>query len=288
MLDQAASLRKLVDDDEKKSSSNPRKSKIITVTSGKGGVGKSNFVVNLGVFLQSKGKKVLIFDADLGMGNDDVLMGLYPKNNIFDIIFTDLTLKDIIIEGSNGVSLIPAGTGLNKIEELTDEQRSTFLDKLEHLNEFDYILMDTGAGVNKDILAFISASEELIIITTPEPTSLTDAYSLIKATDYFKLKSKAKVIVNKAFTTEEGIETYNKFNRAVSKFLKIKVEYLGCIIDDKKIVQSVRQQKPFILLYPNCQASKCIESIGMKLMGQDASSSDGAKGLFKRLFNLFS
>lgn len=288
MLDQAASLRKLVDDDEKKSSNNPRKSKIITVTSGKGGVGKSNFVVNLGVFLQSKGKKVLIFDADLGMGNDDVLMGLYPKNNIFDIIFTDLTLKDIIIEGSNGVSLIPAGTGLNKIEELTDEQRSTFLDKLEHLNEFDYILMDTGAGVNKDILAFISASEELIIITTPEPTSLTDAYSLIKATDYFKLKSKAKVIVNKAFTTEEGIETYNKFNRAVSKFLQIKVEYLGCIIDDKKLVQSVRQQKPFILLYPNCQASKCIESIGMKLMGQDAASSGGAKGLFKRLFNLFS
>lgn len=288
MLDQAASLRKLVDEDEKKISSNPRKSKIITVTSGKGGVGKSNFVVNLGVFLQSKGKKVLIFDADLGMGNDDVLMGLYPKNNIFDIIFTDLTLKDIIIEGSNGVSLIPAGTGLNKIEELTDEQRSTFLDKLEHLNEFDYILMDTGAGVNKDILAFISASEELIIITTPEPTSLTDAYSLIKATDYFKLKSKAKVIVNKAFTTEEGIETYNKFNRAVSKFLKIKVEYLGCIIDDKKLVQSVRQQKPFVLLYPNCEASKCIESIAMKLIGQDTVSSAGAKGLFKRLFNLFS
>ena len=288
MLDQAASLRKLVDEDEKKISSNPRKSKIITVTSGKGGVGKSNFVVNLGVFLQSKGKKVLIFDADLGMGNDDVLMGLYPKNNIFDIIFTDLTLKDIIIEGSNGVSLIPAGTGLNKIEELTDEQRSTFLDKLEHLNEFDYILMDTGAGVNKDILAFISASEELIIITTPEPTSLTDAYSLIKATDYFKLKSKAKVIVNKAFTTEEGIETYNKFNRAVSKFSKIKVEYLGCIIDDKKLVQSVRQQKPFVLLYPNCEASKCIESIAMKLIGQDAVSSAGAKGLFKRLFNLFS
>lgn len=288
MLDQAASLRKLVDEDENKSSSNPRKSKIITITSGKGGVGKSNFVVNLGVFLQSEGKKVLIFDADLGMGNDDVLMGLYPKNNIFDIIFTDLTLRDIIIEGSNGVSLIPAGTGLNKIEELTDEQRSTFLEKLEHLDEFDYILMDTGAGVSKDILAFISASEELIIITTPEPTSLTDAYSLIKATDYFKLKSKAKVIVNKAFTKEEGVETYNKFNRAVSKFLKIKVEYLGCIIDDKKLVQSVRQQKPFVLLYPNCEASKCIMSIGMKLIGQDTASSDGAKGLFKRLFNLFS
>lgn len=288
MLDQAASLRKLVHGDENKTNENAKKSKIITVTSGKGGVGKSNFVVNLGVFLQSKGKKVLIFDADLGMGNDDVLMGLYPKNNIFDIIFTDLTLKDIIIEGTNGVSLIPAGTGLNKIQELTEEQRSLFLEKLGQLDEFDYVLMDTGAGVSKDILAFISASQELIIITTPEPTSLTDAYSLIKATDYFKLKDKAKVIVNKAFTKEEGLETYNKFNRAVSKFLKIKVEYLGCILDDKKLVHSVRQQKPFVLLYPNCDASKSIENIALRIMGQESDSLDGAKGLFKRLFNLFS
>lgn len=288
MLDQAASLRKLVNEDESKADGSAKKSKIITVTSGKGGVGKSNFVVNLGVFLQSKGKKVLIFDADLGMGNDDVLMGLYPKNNIFDIIFTDLTLKDIIIEGTNGVSLIPAGTGLNKIQELTEEQRNLFLEKLGELDEFDYVLMDTGAGVSKDILAFISASQDLIIITTPEPTSLTDAYSLIKATDYFKLKDKAKVIVNKAFTKEEGIETYNKFNRAVSKFLKIEVEYLGCILDDRKLVQSVRQQKPFVLLYPNCDASKSIENIASKIMGQEVDSFDGAKGLFKKLFNLFS
>ena len=288
MLDQASSLRKLVNEDEEKPEGNIKRSKIITVTSGKGGVGKSNFVVNLGILLQGKGHKVLIFDADLGMGNDDVLMGLYPKNNIFDIIFTDLTLKDIIIEGTNGVSLIPAGTGLNKIQELTEEQRSLFLDKLTQLDEFDYILMDTGAGVSKDILAFISASQELIIITTPEPTSLTDAYSLIKAADYFKLKDSAKVVVNKAFTKEEGIETFNKFDRAVSKFLKIKVEYLGCILDDRKLVHSVRQQKPFVLLYPNCDASKSLETIASKILGQEVDSLDGAKGVFKKLFNLFS
>lgn len=288
MLDQASSLRKLVNEDEEKPEGNIKRSKIITVTSGKGGVGKSNFVVNLGILLQGKGHKVLIFDADLGMGNDDVLMGLYPKNNIFDIIFTDLTLKDIIIEGTNGVSLIPAGTGLNKIQELTEEQRKLFLDKLTQLDEFDYILMDTGAGVNKDILAFISASQELIIITTPEPTSLTDAYSLIKAADYFKLKDRAKVVVNKAFTKEEGIETFNKFDRAVSKFLKIKVEYLGCILDDRKLVHSVRQQKPFVLLYPNCDASKSLETIASKILGQEVDSLDGAKGVFKKLFNLFS
>ena len=288
MLDQASSLRKLVNEDEEKPEGNIKRSKIITVTSGKGGVGKSNFVVNRGILLQNKGYKVLIFDADLGMGNDDVLMGLYPKNNIFDIIFTDLTLKDIIIEGTNGVSLIPAGTGLNKIQELTEEQRKLFLDKLTQLDEFDYILMDTGAGVNKDILAFISASQELIIITTPEPTSLTDAYSLIKAADYFKLKDRAKVVVNKAFTKEEGIETFNKFDRAVSKFLKIKVEYLGCILDDRKLVHSVRQQKPFVLLYPNCDASKSLETIASKILGQEVDSLDGAKGVFKKLFNLFS
>lgn len=286
MLDQAESLRKLINDEEHKTQK--ISTKIITVTSGKGGVGKSNFVVNLAIALQNKGKKVLIFDADLGMGNDDVLMGLYPKYNIFDIIYTGMEIKDIIIEGTNGVSLIPAGSALSKVQELQESEKKLFLEKLETLDEFDYILMDTGAGVNKDILSFIAASEDLIIVTTPEPTSLTDGYSLIKATDHYKLKTKAKIIVNKAFTKEEGQETFNKFNRAVSRFLDINIEYLGCILEDKKLVQSVRQQKPFIILYPNCDASIDIENIAMKLMGQEISSLNGAKGLFKRLFNIFS
>ncbi len=286
MLDQAESLRKLINSEENEHKN--KSTKIITVTSGKGGVGKSNFVVNLAVALQNKGKKTLIFDADLGMGNDDVLMGLYPKHNIFDIIFTDLEIKDIIIEGTNGVSLIPAGSALNRTQELQESEKELFLQKLETLDEFDYILMDTGAGVSKDVLSFIAASEELIIITTPEPTSLTDAYSLIKATDHFKLKTEAKIIVNRAFTKQEGEETYNRFNKAVNRFLKIKIEYLGCILDDKKLAQSVRQQKPCIVLYPNCDAAKDIESIAMKIMGQEINSLNGAKGLFKRLFNIFS
>lgn len=285
MLDQAQALRNLADNDK---SRNKRKSKIITVTSGKGGVGKSNFVVNLAVALQQNGKKVLIFDADIGMGNDDVLMGLYPKHNIFDIIFTDLTIRDIIIEGVAGVSLIPAGSGLNKVQELTKEERNTFLRKLSELDEFDYILMDTGAGVSKDILAFIAASEELIIITTPEPTSLTDAYSLIKAADHFKLKDNAKVIINKAFSPNEGLETFNKFDRAVKKFLKIRIEYFGYILDDKKLVQSVRAQKPFMILYPNCDAARNIENIAFTIMGENPNKANGVQGVFKKLFNLFS
>lgn len=284
MLDQAEALRKLVNEEENRNIT----TKIITVTSGKGGVGKSNFVVNLAITLQNKGKKVLIFDADLGMGNDDVLMGLYPKHNIFDIVFTGLEIKDIIVEGTNGINLIPAGSALSNAEELNESQRNTFLKKLETLDEYDYILMDTGAGVNKDVLSFIAASEELIIITTPEPTSLTDGYSLIKATDHYKLKAKAKIVVNKAFTQQEGEETYRKFERAVSRFLKINIEYLGCILEDKKLVQSVRQQKPFVVLFPDCDASNDIENIAMKILGQEIEASSGAKGLFKKLFNIFS
>lgn len=286
MLDQAESLRKLVNNENNYVKNN--KAKIITVTSGKGGVGKSNFVVNLGILLQNRGKKVLIFDADIGMGNDDVLMGLYPKYNIFDIIFSEKSIEDIIVEGPNGISLIPGGSGLNRVQELTQEQRKQFLEKLENLDEFDYILMDTGAGVSKSILSFISASEDLIILTTPEPTAITDAYSLIKATDHFKLKNEAKIIVNKVFTRKEGEDTYNKFEATVNKFLNIKVKYLGCILDDKKLVQSVRQQKPFVLLYPNCDAAKDIENIAIKIIGEEVESIDGAKGLFKRLFNIFS
>ncbi|SFC61621.1 MinD/ParA family protein [Clostridium uliginosum] len=286
MLDQAEALRELVVKNDVQNTQ--LKTKIITVTSGKGGVGKSNFVVNLAITLQSKGKKVLIFDADLGMGNDDVLMGIYPKYNIFDIVFTQKRIEDIIVLGPNGVSLIPAGSGLNKVDELQESERNLFLEKLDSLNGFDYIFMDTGAGVNKSILSFIAASEELIIITTPEPTSLTDAYSLIKAADHFKIKNHAMVIVNKAFTLNEGLDVYNKLQRAVNKFLKLNLEYLGCILDDRKVLQSVRQQKPFVIAYPNCDASKSIENIAMRILGQNMKTSVGPKELFKKLFNIFS
>ena len=285
MLDQAERLRRLVND---KDGINPKnKAKIITVTSGKGGVGKSNFVVNLGITLQKKGKRVLIFDADIGMGNDDVLMGIYPRYNIFDLI-RGRNLEDILVEGPEGVMLLAGGSGLNQVEDLQSHERDAFLEKLESLDGFDYILMDTGAGINRSVLAFIACSEELIIIITPEPTSLTDAYSLVKATDHFKIKSKAKIVVNKAFTKAEGVQTFNKFKNAVNRFLTVEVSYLGCILDDRKLVQGVRDQVPFVLSYPHSDASKGIEEISKTLLGEDTNERIGAQGVFKKLFNIFS
>lgn len=286
MMDQAEILRQLAS----KSSGLNEKSKIITITSGKGGVGKSNFVVNLAIALAKEGKKILLFDADIGMGNDDVLMGIYPKYTMFDAI-NGKEIEDIIEQGPAGVMLLAAGSGLNQIEDLQTEEREKFLNKLESLEGYDYIIMDTGAGINKSVLAFISCSEELVLLTTPEPTSLTDAYSLIKATSHFKIKDKANVVVNKTFTEEEGIQTFNKLKKAVDRFLDLDVTYLGAISDDRKLVKSVRDQVPFVIAYPNSDAAREIDIIAEKFINgkeYNAKPSIGAKGVFRKLFGLFS
>ena len=282
MLDQAENLRRLANKDNSK-----KKAKIITITSGKGGVGKSNFVVNMGITLHKKGKKVLIFDADIGMGNDDVLMGVLPSYNVFDLL-EGKDINEVVVEGPYGINLLPGGSGINYIENLEEKERLAFIEKLTSLDEYDYIFIDTGAGINKNVLAFIACSEETIVITTPEPTSLTDAYSLIKATDHFKLTNTANVIVNRAFSIKDGEETYNKLKRAVDKFLTIKINYLGSISEDRKLVEGVRAQVPFTILHPKCDASKSIERISNKLIGNASVENMGAEGLFKKLFSLFS
>jgi flagellar biosynthesis protein FlhG len=284
MLDQAERLRQLAANND-----NSHKARIITVTSGKGGVGKSNFVVNLGIALQQMGKQVLIFDADVGMGNDDVLMGFLPKYNVFDVIFNGKEIHEVIITGHSGVKLLPGGSGLSKVEELTDEQRESFIKKMESLNGLDYILMDTGAGINRSVLGFVACCEELVVLTTPEPTSLTDAYSLLKAVNHFKIKNSAKVIINRALDEKEAMLTYNKFNNAVCNFLKMKLEYLGSIAEDKKLVQAVRSQRPFMVSFPNCDASQDINKIARKLIGTENSEQKlGVQSLFKKIFNIFS
>lgn len=285
MLDQAQRLRQMASE-KSASSSSPR---IITVTSGKGGVGKSNFVVNLSICLQKMGKKVMIFDADVGMGNDDVLMGFLPKYSVYDVIFNKKEIEDVVITGPFGVKLLPGGSGLSRMDELTDNQREGFLNKLIKLNDLDFIIMDTGAGINRSVLGFIACCEELIVITTPEPTSLTDSYSLLKAVSHFKIKDTAKVIINRVLDYKEGETTFYKFNNAVTNFLKLKVDYLGCISEDRKLVQSVRNQEPFVVSYPNCNASLDLQEIAKKVIGYSSNTSNmGVQGLFRKIFSIFS
>lgn len=294
MLDQAKRLRELAKDadescEKEKVEDNKIGPKIITVTSGKGGVGKSNFVVNLAIVLQMKGKKVMVFDADVGMGNDDVLMGFLPKYNVNDIIFNNMNIEDVIIEGPYGVKLLPGGSGLTRVEEISEDKREKFIKKMQGMEDLDYIIMDTGAGISRSVLGFIACSEQLIIITTPEPTSLTDAYSLLKAVNHFKIKDYAQVIVNRTLSIKEGIETYNKFNYTVNNFLNMKLDYLGNISDDKKLVEAVRKQEPFVISFPNSIVSREIVDIANKIMGQKQEELGmGVQGLFKKIFSIFS
>jgi flagellar biosynthesis protein FlhG len=285
MGDQAQKLRQMI----KKGPNNINKTRIITVTSGKGGVGKSNVVVNLAILLQKLGKKVMIFDADIGMSNDDVLMGFLPKYNIFDIIFNNKSLEDVLITGPYGVKLLPGGSGLSKMGDLSKEDIEKIVIELEKVNDLDFIIMDTGAGINRSVLGFIASCQELIVLTTPEPTSLTDAYCLLKAVNHFNLKTEAKVIINRVNDEREGELTYNKFNKAVTSFLKIGLEYLGSVYEDKKLVQAVKAQQPFVVAYPNCDAAKSLEHIANNILGKaDVVESIGIKGLFRKILNNFS
>ena len=290
MLDQASTLRQLAEENYKINCKNKnRTTKILTITSGKGGVGKSNIVVNLGITLQKMGKKVLIFDADIGMGNDDVLIGCFPKYNIFDVIFNNKNIEDVIIEGPLGIKLLPGGSGLSRVDDLTEVQRKSFLNKLENIEGFDYILMDTGAGINRSVLGFIACSDEFIVVTTPEPTSLTDAYSLIKAVSHFKIRENGSVIINRVLDEEEGADTFAKFSNASSRFLNIKLNFLGMVSEDVKLVKSVRTQKPLCINYPNSEAARDIENIAKKLEGLVLREHNlGVQRLFKKIFSIFS
>lgn len=288
MLDQAQSLRQLAQKTNI-NASYKKTAKILTVTSGKGGVGKSNIVVNLAITLQRMNKNVLIFDADAGMGNDDILMGFLPKYSIYDLLESTVDIKKIIIKGPYGVRLLPGGSALNKVQEFTDKDRDVFLSKLSEIDDVDYIIMDTGAGITRSVLGFIACCEELIIVTTPEPTSLTDAYSLLKAVNYFKLKKDAEVIINRVMDEKEGKKTFDKFNNAATNFLKMKLDHLGDVAEDKKLTLAVRQQKPFVLSYPDCNAAFDIKNIAMKLVGSSSiKKSASIETLFKKIFSIFS
>lgn len=285
MLDQAENLRRLAQGIEEKP-----KPKMITVTSGKGGVGKSNLVVNLAICLQNMGKRVMIFDADIGMGNDDILMGVVSNYNVFDVILNGMSINDVIKDGLYGVKLLAGGTGLNRVEDLDESKRKDFLKKLEEIDDVDYILMDTGAGINRSVLAFIAAADEVIVITTPEPTAMTDAYSLVKAISHFDLKSRISLVVNRVMDENEGIVTFNKFKSAVTRFLKIDIDLVGLIWEDRKVTMSVREQKPFVVGYPNSHAAIDIKYIAKKIIGNNKNNNTGSgfKEVFKKIFNIFS
>ena len=244
-------------------SNKPHKTRIIAVTSGKGGVGKSNISVNLAIAFAQTGKKVVLIDGDLGMANVNVLLGITPKANLLDVLNKKKKMSDIILNTELGIQIIAGANGFSTIANLTDEQRDFFAEEFTTLSSFDVIIIDTGAGVSENVLRFIESADEAYVVTTPEPTAITDAYGLIKiiATEFSNSQIVMKLIVNKVHSADEGKRIAERIITIVAQFLNAPVEYLGFIYDDSVVTSSVLRQKPFMVSQPNSKAAMCIKHI---------------------------
>lgn len=262
MNDQARKLRNMVE--ERKSI---RPIKVYSVVSGKGGVGKTNISINLAIKFQQMGKRVLILDADIGMSNANILLGIDILPSLFSVLNNEVKLEDIIMKGPEGVHLISGGVDLFFMEDLDSEKQEQIIRSLQGLGDYDIIIIDNGAGISKQSLTFTTFAHEVILVATPEPTAIMDAYRVMKALSMYKLKDKLKVIINQVESVSQGEEAYNKLLKTSGQFLNVELESIGFIFSDIRVNRSIMNQRPIVLQYPNALASKNINQISQTLLG---------------------
>lgn len=284
MIDQAKKLREKVL--QKTPQKERRQTRIIAVTSGKGGVGKSNFALNFALSLVQQNKKVLIFDVDLGFANVDVLLGRSNKESIATMIEKDLSIWDIIEEGPNGLLFISGGSGFNEMFSLDETKMNKFFSELSSIQgSVDYIILDTGAGLSYENLRCILAADDVILVTTPEPTSITDAYSIVKMVHAKDTNVHIKLIINQCTSDKEGKQTAVNFKKVTEQFLNKQIGTLGFIPSDVNIPNAVKKQIPFLLAFPNCHASQAMQNVTHEFLQLPVSYKLGIKGfLLKMLF----
>ena len=241
--------------------------RVISVTSGKGGVGKSNVVSNLAIALSAQGKKVLLIDADLGLGNLDVLLGLSPVYNLNHVLNGEKGIMDILIDGPAGIKIIPAGSGVQELTSLGHNEKLKLLDELDMLEEqFDIMIVDTEAGISENVTYFTVAAQEIFVVVTPEPTSITDVYALIKLLATRYSEHHFKVLVNMAKDSEEALEVFRKLANVAGRFLDISLDYLGCVVKDEKVVEAVKRQKAVMELFPDSEAAQCFATLAKRVV----------------------
>ena len=283
-MDQEEQLRNIV----KKSQQLVPKAQIFTVTSGKGGVGKSNTVVNLAVQMQKRGKRVIIFDADFGLANVEIMFGAIPRYNLSDLIYRGKALQEIITPGPMDVGFISGGSGITGVNNLTRDQLRFLVQSLSELDSLaDIIIIDTGAGISDSVLEFVTASPEVLLVVTPEPSSMTDAYSLLKAMhrneEFLQSQTKVKVILNRVVSEEEGKSIFGKLSAVVGQFLQAELEYMGTVPQDAALEKAVRQQKPVSILYPEAKSAKSFERIAGRLLGMGEVPLPEKRGILQML-----
>lgn len=258
--------------------------RVITVTSGKGGVGKSNTSINLAIQFRKMGHRVIILDADFGLANIEIMFGAVPKHNLCDLIYQGKNIKDIITWGPMEVGFISGGSGIAGMSNLSKDYLNYIIQNLVELDSLaDIIIVDTGAGISDSVLEFLVASGEILLVTTQEPTSITDSYSLLKALSrhprYDSETTQIKMIANRVFKAEDGLNLFNKLNAVVERYLKIPISYLGSVPQDDKLMKAVMQQTPVSLQSPYAKSSMAYEEMANKLMNKEETGKQTKKGM---------
>lgn len=281
-MDQAEQLRNIIKANN--TATQRPVARVITVTSGKGGVGKSNTAINLAIWMRKMGQRVIILDADFGLANIEIMFGTVPKHNLCDLIYQGKNITEIITWGPGEVGFISGGSGIAGMANLSRDYLAYIIQNLAQLDAIaDVIIIDTGAGISDAVLEFLVASGEILLVTTPEPTSITDSYSLLKALTrhprFSAEESKIKVIANRVSKVEDGAILFNKLNAVVSRYLKIPLNYLGAIPQDEKLSEAVMQQTPISLQNPAAKSAKCYEHLTAKLMNKELNQDVKKRGM---------
>lgn len=280
-MDQAEQLRRII-----KGSAPPKRplARVITVTSGKGGVGKSNTAINLAIQFRKMEQRVIILDADFGLANIEIMFGAVPKHNLCDFIYQGKSIKDIITWGPMEVGFISGGSGIAGMSNLDKDHLSTIIGDLAELDEMaDTIIVDTGAGIADAVLEFLVASGEILLVTTPEPTSITDSYSLLKALSrhprYSPETTQIRVLANKVTGESEAQALYMKLQTVVERYLKVPISYLGMIPQDPQLARAVMQQMPVSLENPKARSAMAYEAVAAKLMNREVDQNVKRRGM---------
>ncbi|MCZ8492514.1 MinD/ParA family protein [Priestia megaterium] len=285
MNDQAAVLREKV---LKKHQNSLRNCKTLAVLSGKGGVGKSNLSLNLSLALTKQKQRVLLFDMDIGMGNIDILIGQTASYTMVDLLEKKLSIQQIIKKGPRNLAYVAGGTGISSVFEWSPSDLAHLIQELNSLtNQYDYMIFDMGAGMSESVLKFLKAVDEMIVVTTPEPTSITDAYAAIKLAASYSVSAPVRLIINKTLSDKEGNETYERFNRAVQQFLNVSISLLGIVPDDQAVQKAVNRQIPFFLQDPKSKASTSLVDMVNILVPQDDRTATNTQGMFIRRLKRF-
>lgn len=280
-MDQAEQLRNII-----KANSQPQRplARVITVTSGKGGVGKSNTAINLAVQFRKMGQRVIILDADFGLANIEIMFGAVPKHNLCDLIYQGKNIKDIITWGPMDVGFISGGSGIAGMSNLSRDYLNYIVQNLVQLDEMaDTIIIDTGAGISDAVLEFLVASGKILLVTTPEPTSITDSYSLLKALNrhprYFSATTSVKVIANKVTDETEAKALFSKLEAVVVRYLRVPITYLGMVPQDQQLARAVMQQMPVSLENPRARSTLAYEALAAKLMNKELNMNLTKRGM---------